>query len=363
LRRQRRLRRDPGKEDQIGVLGDCLVPATGTLRDGLAALDRGAGRIALAVDSDGRLTGVVTDGDVRRALLTGATLDAPLAPIVTRNPIAVGPNEDRASVLDLMRARRVSAIPVVDDGGCPVGLHLLHEFLERVSRTNWAIVMAGGQGTRLRPLTDTVPKPMLRVAGRPILERIVLHLVGMGIGRIYISVNYLGDVIEEHFGDGSAFGTRIEYIREDRPLGTAGALGLLPTAPTEPLLLLNGDLVTSADLGELLAFHDAGGFDATIGFRRYLHTIPFGSIDRDGDRVVGLEEKPTVEREVNTGMYALSPAVVALVRPGEPTSMPDVIATALDAGRRIGAFEIEDDWVDVGQREQLVRARGGGGGG
>lgn len=341
------------------ALAACLVPDSGTVREAMTALDRGAGRIALAVAGDGRLTGVVTDGDIRRALLGGASLDEPVGPILTRSYLAVGPGDDRADVLELMRARRVSAIPVVDDHGCPIGLHLLHEFLERVSRTNWAVVMAGGQGTRLRPLTDTIPKPMLKVAGRPIIERIVLHLVGMGIGRIFVSVNYLGDVIESHFGDGSAFGARIEYLHEDRPLGTAGALGLLPEAPTEPLLLLNGDLVTSADLDGLLAFHDAGRFDATIGFRRYLHTIPFGAIERDGDRIVGLDEKPTVEREVNTGMYALNPAVVGLVKAGEPTSMPDLISTALDAGSSVGAFEIEDDWVDVGQREQLVRARGG----
>jgi NDP-sugar pyrophosphorylase family protein len=259
-----------------------------------------------------------------------------------------------------MRARRISAIPVVDGRGAPVGLHLLHEFLERADRTTWAVVMAGGQGMRLRPLTDTIPKPMLRVAGRPILERIVLHLVGFGIKRIFVSVNYLGDVIESHFGDGEAFGARIEYLREDRPLGTAGALGLLPEPPTESLLLLNGDLVTSADLGSLLAFHAAGGFDATIGYRRYLHTIPFGSVERDGSRVLGLDEKPTIEREVNTGMYVLEPAVVGLVRPGEPATMPDLIADALAAGRPVGAFEIEDDWVDIGQREQLVRARNGG---
>lgn len=342
------------------ALTGCIVPESGSVRDGLSALDRGAGQIALAVDPDGRLTGVVTDGDVRRALLGGATLDLPLASILTRNPIVVGPNDQRADVLELMRARRISAIPVVDATGSPVGLHLLHEFLERVSRSNWAVVMAGGQGIRLRPLTDTVPKPMLRVAGRPILERIVLHLVGMGIGRIFLSVNYLGEVIEAHFGDGTAFGARIDYLRESRPLGTAGALGLLPEPPTEPLLLLNGDLVTSADLGSLLAFHEARGFDATVGFRRYLHTIPFGAIERDGDRLVGLEEKPTLEREVNTGMYVLDPAVVALVRRDEPTSMPDLVATALEAGRRVGAFEIEDDWVDIGQREQLVRARAGG---
>ena len=340
-------------------LASCTVPIDGSLRDGLAALDRGAGQIALAVHGDGRLAGVITDGDIRRALLRGSALDDPLEPIVTREPIAVGPGESRAAVLELMRARRISAVPVVDTRGLPVGLHFLHEFLERRQRTNWAVVMAGGAGTRLRPLTETVPKPMLRVAGRPILERIVLHLVGSGIRRIFLSINYLGSVIEDHFGDGGTFGATIEYLREDRPLGTAGALGLLPEPPTEALLLLNGDLVTNADLDGLLTFHADRGFDATIGFRRYLHTVPFGCLERDGDRVIALDEKPTLEREVNTGMYALEPRVVGLVRPGEPASMPDVIGRALDADLRVGAFEIEDDWVDIGQREQLVRARGG----
>ncbi|MHB8891065.1 MAG: nucleotidyltransferase family protein [Candidatus Limnocylindrales bacterium] len=341
------------------ALAACLVPDAGSIRDAMLALDRGAGRIALAVDGDGRLAGVVTDGDVRRALLAGASLETPLAGVLTRNPIAVGSGEGRAAVLELMRARRISAIPVVDARGVPVGLHLLHEFLERAERPTWAVVMAGGQGTRLRPLTDTVPKPMLRVAGRPILERIVLHLVGFGIRRVFLSVNYLGHVIEEHFGDGSAFGCRVEYLREEQPLGTAGALGLLPEPPPETLLLLNGDLVTSADLGSMLAFHASGGYDATIGIRRYLHTVPFGCIEREGGRLTALEEKPTLEREVNTGIYALEPAVVGMVRPGAPLSMPALIAQVLDEGRPVGAFEIEDDWVDVGQREELAHARGG----
>lgn len=341
------------------ALAACLVADTGTIRDAMAAIDRGGARIALATDAGGRLTGIATDGDVRRALLRGSALDDPVAPILVREPVSAAPGDGRADVLELMRARRISAIPVVADDGQPVGLHLLHQFLERTVRTNWAIVMAGGQGARLRPLTDTVPKPMLRVAGRPILERIVLHLVGMGIRRIFLSINYLGTVIEDHFGDGSTFGATIEYLREEQPLGTAGALGLLPERPTETLLLLNGDLVTNANLDGLLAFHGERRFDATIGFRRYLHTVPFGCIERDGDRVVALDEKPTLEREVNTGMYALEPSVVALVRPGEPASMPDVIGDALAGGLAVGGFEIEDDWVDVGQREQLVRARGG----
>jgi NDP-sugar pyrophosphorylase family protein len=219
--------------------------------------------------------------------------------------------------------------------------------------------MAGGRGTRLRPLTDDVPKPMLRVAGRPILERIVLHLVGHGIDRIFLSVNYLADVIEAHFGDGHGFGARIEYLRESQPLGTAGALGLLPAPPDRTLLLLNGDLVTSVDVGALLAFHEGGGYAATIGTRRYVHNVPFGCVERDGDHVVAIDEKPTITREVNTGIYALAPSVVGLVPAGRHATMPEVVGRLLERGEPVGAFEVEDDWVDVGQREQLARVREG----
>jgi len=227
-----------------------------------------------------------------------------------------------------------------------------------VTRTNWAVIMAGGQGVRLRPLTDDLPKPMLSVAGRPIIERLVLHLVGSGFKRIFVAVNYLGDVIEEHLGDGSRLGARVEYLREDQALGTAGALGLLPEPPTEPVLLLNGDIVTNADLGGLLDAHTSGGFRATIGTRRYRHTVPFGCVERDGDRVTQIEEKPTLEREVNSGIYALDPSVVARVVAGHRVDTPDLIADLLAAGDPVGAFEIEDEWIDIGQREQLAAARG-----
>jgi dTDP-glucose pyrophosphorylase len=335
-----------------------LVADSATLRDAMAAVDRGAARIALATDADGRLTGVVTDGDLRRALLAGTNLTDPVAPVLTRRYLSVTPADGRAAALELMRARRIDAVPVVDADGRPVGLHLLQQFLEPVTRTNWAVIMAGGRGVRLRPMTDDLPKPMLPVAGRPIIERLVHHLVGFGLKRIFVSVNYMGDVIEDHLGDGSRFGARIEYLREDDALGTAGALGLLPQSPTEPILLLNGDLVTSADLGGLLDAHVARGHRATIGTRRYLHTVPFGCIERDGDRVTALHEKPTLEREVNSGIYALDPAVVARVEPGRRVDTPDLIADLLAAGEPVGAFEIEDEWIDVGQREQLAAARG-----
>ena len=341
------------------ALAGAIVDPAATIREAMRALDVGAGGIALGVDADGRLVGVVTDGDLRRALLGGVALDDPLAPVLNRSFVAVRPDQGRVEALDLMRARRIDAIPVLDELGRPVGLHLLHAFLEPASRPNWAVVMAGGQGTRLRPLTDAVPKPMLRVAGRPILERIVLHLIGFGITRVFLSVHYLASVIEDHFGDGHALGISIEYLRETEPLGTAGALGLLPERPQDPFVLLNGDLVTSVEIGRLLDVHAASGSRATIGTRQYVHTVPFGCIERDGDRVISLEEKPTIGREVNTGIYALDPDVIDLVAPGERTSMPEVIDRILVAGGRVGAFEVEDDWVDIGQRDQLARAREG----
>jgi dTDP-glucose pyrophosphorylase len=336
-----------------------IVPEDGSLRSAMEALDQGASEIALAVDRDGRLSGVVTDGDLRRALLAGTTMEAPLSTVLNRAFVALDAADGRAEALELMRARRINSIPVVDDGGRPVGLHLLHEFLEPVRRPNWAVVMAGGQGIRLRPLTEDIPKPMLRVAGRPILERIVLHLVGFGIKRIFLALNYRGEVIEDHFGDGSRFGVRIDYLRETEPLGTAGALSLLPEPPAHPVLLMNGDLVTSADLGGLLDVHAASGYAATIGIRRYLHSVPFGCVERDGDRVVRIEEKPTLSREVNAGIYVLGPELVRRVPAGRASTMPGLIDDALERGDAVGAFEIEDDWIDVGLREQLAQARGG----
>jgi dTDP-glucose pyrophosphorylase len=337
-----------------------LVDERGTIRDALTALDDGAAGIALVVDGDGRLVGVATDGDIRRALLRGHTLETPLESVTNRRFLSVPADRGRADALDLMRAQSIDAVPVVDATGRPVALHLLHAFLTPAERPNWAVLMAGGEGTRLRPLTESRPKPMLEVAGRPILERIVLHLIGFGIRRFYLSVNYLAEVIEAHFGDGDALGVEILYLREERPLGTGGALGLLPEPPMTTTLVLNGDLVTSVDIDRLLGFHESGRFAATVGTRQYVHTVPFGCIEREGDRVVAMEEKPAIAREVNTGIYALEPAVVGLVEPGTRVMMPDLIGRLLARGDQVGAFEVEDDWTDVGEREQLVAARGTG---
>lgn len=335
------------------------VARDATLRDALVALERGSGELALVLDQT-RLVGVLTDGAVRRALLDGHGLDAKLAPWINERCVTVAPGADRATVLELMRTRKIRAVPVIEEDRTLVGLHLLQEVLGLPKRESWAVVMCGGRGARLGPLTDAIPKPMLTVAGRPILERIVLLLAGQGIERIYLAVHYLANVIEQHFGDGSQLGVDLRYLREVKPLGTGGALSLLPEAPTAPLVVMNGDLVTQARIGEMLDCHANTQAKATIGVRRYKHVVPFGCVDVDDGRVLRMEEKPALTKLVNTGVYVLDPALVARVPRDTEFGLPSLLDQCLARGERVQSFEIVDDWIDVGQRDRLLHARGEG---
>lgn len=338
-------------------LDRCRVPEGGTLLDALRVLETGGLELALVVDTNDRLVGVLTDGDIRRAILAGAPLDAPLAAHANRRYTKVSTSAGRAEVMDLMRARTIGQIPIVDDEGRLLGMHVLHEIIGGAVRPNWAVIMAGGRGTRLRPITDEIPKPMIKVAGRPILERTVLHLVGFGVRRIFLSINHLGEQIERHFGDGSNHGCRIEYLREDEPLGTGGSLSLMPEPPQDPLLVMNGDLITEADIGAMLDFHRDNGQKITMGVRRYHHVVPFGCIDTDGDRITRMEEKPSIVRLVNAGIYVLAPEVVAKV-PRASIGLPTLVEQCIDEGHTARIFEIETDWIDVGRPDQLKQARG-----
>jgi dTDP-glucose pyrophosphorylase len=342
-------------------LDNCKIHHSKRLVDAMWTLEKGGAEIALVVDDSDRLIGTLTDGDIRRALLGQVSLDAPLAPHVQRKFTSVSPETPRADVIELMRARGIGQIPILAPDGRLIGLHLLREIVGNQERPTWAVIMAGGQGRRLFPMTATIPKPMIRVAGRPILERIVLHLVGHGIRRIFLSVHYLAHVVEEHFGDGSQFGCVIEYLREDRPLGTGGALALLPQTPSAPFLVMNGDLVTQADIGAMLDAHERGGPRATLGVRRYFHTVPFGCVEVEGDRIRHMEEKPRLSQLVNAGIYVLDPSLLARLPQGE-FGLPDLLQDCLDRGEDVRTFEIEGDWVDVGQRDQLKVAREGEGG-
>lgn len=336
----------------------CVLPSA-TLLEAIAAVERGVQAIVFVTDDKRRVLGTVTDGDIRRAILSGEPLSSRcLERIMSADFVRVQPSTGRAEVLDRMRARQILTVPVLDEDGRLVGVHLLRELIGGGTRPNWAFILAGGKGTRLRPLTDAIPKPMLTVAGRPILERTILHLVGNGFRRIFLSVNYLAEVIEEYFGDGSQFGCRIEYVHETAPLGTGGPLRLLPEPVTHPILVMNGDLVTQFDVDRMLAFHDRGNFSATMGLRPYQSEVPFGVADVEGNRLVGMREKPSIRMLVNAGIYVVTPQVLDLITPNEEFPITELFNRALANGLPVGAHLIEDEWLDVGRHDELNKARG-----
>jgi len=345
-------------------LDDLLISADASIRDAMLAIDRGACEIALAVDGDRRLLGTVSDGDVRRALLSGATVDDPVKAYVTQAPYVASPTLGRAEVLDLMRARRISQVPIVDSSGRIFGLHTIRELLGAQERPNWAVIMAGGRGTRLAPLTERLPKPMVQVAGRPLLERLVLHLVGYGIQTILLSVNHLAEVIEQHFGDGGALGCRIGYLREqaDRPLGTGGALGLiadLADQPDAPLLVLNGDLVTQFSVAALLDSHKASGAIATVAVKEYHHEIPFGVVEcSEGERLIRVAEKPIATWLVNAGIYVIEPSLIERIPRAISFPLTSLIQDCADRREAVGVWKVDADWQDIGRPSDLHTARG-----
>lgn len=337
-------------------LAKCVVPHTGTLRDALLSLESSGVQMVLVLEKS-VLIGIATDGDLRRGMLAGLSLDARITRVMKSDFVSVHRRMSRSNVLELMQARGISAVPIVDKSRHPEGLHLLLDVIGGKERPNAAVVMAGGKGTRLGALTTNIPKPMLPVAGRPILERTVLHLVGHGIRRIFISVNYLAEVVMHHFGDGSDFGCKIEYLQESTPLGTGGALSLLPSM-SEAVVVMNGDLITQFDVGALLDFHEAGTQAMTVGSRRYLHRVPFGCFESDGDKVIAVVEKPLLAQRINAGVYVISPGVLAHVPSGEEYPLPTLIEQCLLDKLDVCLFELDSDWIDVGLPEQLRQARG-----
>lgn len=340
------------------------ISETGTIRDALQVIDDAATTVALITSADGVLAGLLTDGDVRRAVLAGADLDDPALPFATKTPSTVSAGSPRALVLDLLRARHLTVVPEVDEGGRLVGLHTLFDVVGSEPLPNVAVIMAGGKGTRLGELTRDRPKPLMTVAGRTILEWIILNLVGDGIREIYVSVNYLAEQIEEHLADGSRLGCQVHYLREepDNPLGTAGSLTLLRDRRPDlhdPVLVMNGDLMVQFGAQELLDRHERSGARLTMATRSYQHEIPFGVVDcDDAGFVTGISEKPTISVDINTAVYAVDADALELLPDGRPSTMPELVQQLLDRGDRVATWTMSSDWIDVGTPKDLARAKG-----
>jgi dTDP-glucose pyrophosphorylase len=327
-----------------------------TIQEAIRNLDLLGIKIVLVVNSRGELEGTITDGDIRRGLLRGLTLNSPITDVTHRDALVVPPQIGRDMVLHLMKANLIHQVPVVDENHRVVGLHLWDEITTPAARPNLILIMAGGLGSRLRPHTESCPKPLLPVAGKPILEHIIDRAKVEGFTHFVIAVHYLGHMIEQHFGDGRKLGVRIDYVREESPLGTAGALGLLTPRPPGPFVVTNGDVITDIRYGEMLDFHIRYAAAATMAVRVHEWQHPFGVVQTRGVEIVGLEEKPVARTHINAGVYALEPRSLDVLNAGERCDMPMLFERLLAKGERAVAYPMHEPWLDVGRPDDLDRA-------
>lgn len=338
-----------------------LLSAEDTVLSAIERLNECTAQIVLVTDKTGVLKGVITDGDVRRGLIKGLSLESPVLEIMRTEFVSVDEAASDEEIEILARAQSVKQIPVLTSGGLVQRLVMTSSADRQVKRPNKIIIMAGGLGMRMRPLTENTPKPMLRVGGQPILEIILRNLVQERFFDIMISVNYKKQVIMEYFGDGSKFGCSITYLEEDKRLGTAGALGLLNEQPSHPFLVMNGDLITSLSFDKLLDHHEENASKATICVRKHTVKVPFGVVEEADGRLVSLEEKPENKFLINAGVYAISPEILSSLPEGEAIDMPDFIEGIVKSGGNVGVFLVHEEWKDIGRPEDLVSVNKGSG--
>ena len=331
-----------------------MVVASTPVIEVIRLIDVSSLQIAL-VHEDGRLVGAVTDGDVRRGILRGVGLEAPVSAIMSREPVSATADMTDEAMLSLMRRLRIHQLPIVDADGRVVDVKTLDSLLSSGQQANWVVLMAGGLGTRLRPLTDERPKPLLHVGDRPILETIVRGFSGTGFSRFFISVNYRSEMIKSFFGDGSQLGVTIEYLEEENRLGTAGALSLLPERPTSPFFVMNADLLTTLNFRQMLNFHEQNGAMATVCVRDHSVTLPFGVIETHNGKIKTMREKPTHRFLVNAGIYVLHPEALDYIDPSEHLDMPDLLHRLMSGGD-VDAFPMREFWMDIGHPDDLERA-------
>jgi len=335
-----------------------LINGDVTLEQAIEVLDKAALRIALIVGVDDNLLGTLTDGDVRRALLKHLPLETPVAEVMNTQPKTAQQSWTESRVLATLEKYELLQLPQVDNQNRVIGLLNLHEILNKHRHDNPVFLMAGGFGTRLRPLTNNCPKSMLKVGDKPILEQILLNFVEAGFHRFYISTHYMPEVIRDYFGDGEKWGVSIQYVHEDDPLGTGGALGLLPHDEIDqPMFMMNGDLLTSLNLHSFLEFHERQSGVATMCVREYEHQVPYGVITSEGTQIKSMVEKPVHRFFVNAGIYLLDPALVKSVAPGTRIDMPTLLEKEIDGGKAVNMFPIHEYWLDIGRMDDFKKAQ------
>lgn len=337
----------------------CIAPAD-TLRAVLAAIDRNRRGIALVVDAERRLLGTLTDGDLRRAILAGCSLDQPVSTVLAAKratpPVTAPLSADHPTLLASLREHSIRQLPLLDAEGRVAGLVTLDDLLPEEVLPLQAVIMAGGFGQRLRPLTEKLPKPMLPVGEKPVMELIINQLRDAGIHTVNVTTHFQPEKIRDYFGDGATFGVDLRYVSEESPLGTAGALSLMESKD-EPLLVINGDILTEVDFRAMRAFHREHSADLTVAVRQYDFQVPYGVIDSDGVAVTGVHEKPVLNFFVNAGIYLLEPSVHAHIPSGRRFDMTDLIKALIAADRPVASFPIVEYWLDIGQHADYRQAQ------
>lgn len=333
-----------------------ILPPHASVLDALRALDYRSSQFAVIADEDMRLLGVVTDGNIRRGLLNNVALHDSVSTLMNTSPVAVSPDTPRSVAFVLMETKEFTHLPIVNEQRQLVGIWIRKE-LQRTHLPNAVVLMAGGLGTRLGELTRTCPKPMLHVGGKPLLEILIRNFVESGLTNFFLAVNYMAEIIEKHFGDGSAFGASITYLKEKKPLGTAGALSLLPERPRHPVLVMNGDILTQVHGDMILERHESRRSIATMVIRQHEMHVPYGIVDFREDGLIGdVREKPALRFPVSAGINVLSPEALDHIPSDQFFDMPDLYRTLLERGLQPHAYEINNYWIDIGRIADYTQA-------
>ncbi len=336
---------------------DALVSSSMTLRQTIEAITASSLQIALVVDENNKLLGTVTDGDIRKTILAGKDLNITAAEAMRKSPTTSSASTPRTVIIKLMREKRIHQMPILNESGQVVDVLTIDDLLGAQEKSNSVVIMAGGLGTRLHPLTQDTPKPMLSVGGKPILETIIQSFIDQGYVNFFISLNFKAEVISDYFGDGSKLGASITYLHETTRLGTAGGLSLLPSEVKFPIIVMNGDLLTRISVDALVDFHQRENAVATMVVREDHYQVPYGVVEVDGTQIVDVKEKPMQRHLVNAGIYVLSEQSLANIPRDTYYDMPTHFTKLAADGHRTAAFPLHEYWVDIGRLDELERAQ------
>lgn len=334
-----------------------LISPHTEIHGAIKIIDMHSLQIALVVDHNNKLLGTITDGDVRRGILKGIPLDHPVQEVMNKSPVTIPIIKDKKSILNILKINKLRHLPVVDDLGCVIGIERLDDLIQSSKNENWVLIMAGGLGKRLSPLTDKCPKPMLPIGDKPILELIVNNFIEQGFHRFCISISYKAQQIRDYFTDGSKWGAEIHYIHEEKMMGTAGSLSLFPIKTEKPIIVMNGDILTKLSINQLIGFHIEHQAQATIAVRSYDVQVPYGVVKVNKDRLIGFEEKPIYTSLVNAGIYVLNPEVINRIPKNSYFDMDQLFRIMLSNDELVSIFPIREYWIDIGTVKDFNRAK------